>query len=185
MSGSEEYLRDLVESQDIGDWSDVVREIAEELGGGATRFLAGLTGRGGAGRNALRSPERWVNRATDKINPRTGELAQASTPKPADQKSIIEGWKLRKAADHLRRARKIKAGDIRARYAGQRDAWTRRIGDLGVDKPGVADGLTEAAELLEQGDYAGAAEALDTAVIEGYEAENIEVDDYEDGFEVE
>lgn len=180
MSTSEEYLRQLVAREPMPDWGASVRDVAAERGTGAARYLAGLTGK------SVRTAERWIAKATNKVNPRTGRPSQASEPKPGEQVSIAEAVRLARAARRLGAATTVHAGSVEVAYADSgRYEGTRRIGDLPV--AGVlGEAVRVAAELLADGDVARASEVLDTGVLEAYGVPEgtLEITDYRDGFSI-
>lgn len=173
-----DYLLDLVDSQPLGSWDDVVRDVISAMGARSTKFLATATGKD------MRSAERWVAKATNKINPRTGRLSQASTPKASAAAQIARAWQLKQAADKMRNMTTIKAGTVSVAYNGT-PAGNRNIGDLGPGAPQVLDHIAAAAQSVEEGDLEGAVDLLDQGVMRGYEADMITPESYVDGFSLE
>lgn len=166
MSSSEDYLRELVR-EGPPDWGAAVRFIAEDLGKGATKFLAGITG------VTVRSAERWVAMAQDRGS-------QRSTPKPAAQVAIVEAIKLKAAADHVRKSDTAHAGRVNVKYTDAgRDEGHRDIGDQSLD----ATSKDEIADLVEAGAIEQAAEELDAAVLDAYGVPEgtLEITDYQHG----
>jgi hypothetical protein len=145
------------------DWGAAVRFISGELGSHAADLLADLAGR------ARRTGERYIAKATDKINPRTGGRSQAVTPPPMTQVAIVDKAQAMHAAKRLRAAQSVDAGSVTvfSKSDGLRDARGRTIGSLDVTG-GLRTALDAVADLVEAGDLVGAGERLDDGVMDAY-----------------
>lgn len=174
---SESYLRSLGDAS--GDWGRAVRDFAGWYGSRAADVLAREEG------VSRRTAERWIARATNKINPRTGKASQSSEPKPMQQVGIVQAVKNHRAAQAMRNARQVAVGDVQVQYEN-RDEGSRRIGSLPI-AGALADAVNAAADLVASGDYARAGEVLDAGVLDAYGVPEgtLEITDYPPGFALE
>jgi hypothetical protein len=191
MSTSEQYLNDLVrESEGTGpqDWGAAVRTIHDEHGDKAAGILAR------AFNHARRTGERWIAKATDKINPKTGQRSQASEPKPMEQVHLVAWAQRHDAVKKLRNATTVNAGNVAvySKSAMTKDPRTRNVGTLNVTGS-LRAALDAAADLVEAGNLAAAADRIDDAVMDAYGeqrgnvadlSETLGVTDYRDGFSI-
>lgn len=173
MAASEGYLRAQVARAAGGDWAAAVRDYRDYFGSKAADRLASEAG------VSRRTAERWIAKAEGRPN-------QASTPKPMAQVGIVQRAQAVRAARRLRRARRVWAGAIQVTYSQTgRNEGVRRVDWLPVSGT-LATAVERAADRLEAGDIAGAAEALDAGVLDAYGVPEgtLDIDQYIDGFDI-
>lgn len=174
MAASEGYLRAQV-ARTGGDWAAAVRDYRDWFGKGAADRLAAENG------VSRRTAERWIAKAE-------GRPSQASTPKPMAQVGMVQRAKMARAARKLRRAQRVWAGAIQVVYSQtKRGEGTRRVDWLRVaESDALQQAIERAAGLLESGDIADAAEALDQGVLDAYGVPEgtLDIEQYLDGFDI-
>lgn len=177
MSSSEEYLERMAMAS--GDWAGAIREFAAWHGSKAADVLAAAEG------TSRRTAERWIAKATNKINPKTGRPSQASTPKPMQQVNLVNLAKRHRAARKIRAAKTVNAGTAVVSYEGATDPRTRHINVLPVTGS-LAVALQIAADYVADGLYADAGAALNKGVLDAYGVpeDTLEIVDYVSGLTI-